>query len=100
MQRINLAPLRRLETSRTVLMDSVIKPYFEQRIDTYVDKNQVIQIDDHEFYVKHARPFFGKVSNGTEVKIDSSTPKRIYVWRIAPIWDTDAKQHEALRNRT
>lgn len=40
-------------------------------------KNQVIEIDDYEFYVKYARPFFGKVSNGTEVKIDSSTPKRI-----------------------
>ena len=57
-------------------------------------------INDYEFYVKYARPFFGKVSNGTEVKIDSSTPKRIQVLRIAPIWETDLKQEETLRNKS
>lgn len=47
--------------------------------------------------MKYARPFFGKVSNGTEVKIDSSTPKRVQVLRIAPIWETDMKQDEIAR---
>ena len=91
-----MAPLRRLDTSRTILMDTLIKPYFESRIDTYLHKNQVLDIDggeggdSYEFYVKYARPFFGKVSNGTEVKIDASTPKRIQVLRIAPIWENEA----------
>lgn len=69
--------MRRLESSRTLLMENIIKPYFENRLDSYLHKNQVIEIEEHEFYVKYSRPFFGKVSNGTEVKIDASTPKRI-----------------------
>jgi hypothetical protein len=99
LERINLAPLRRLDTSRTILMENVIKPYFEQRIDMFVHKNMVIEIEEYEFYVKYCRPFFGKISNGTEVKIDSSTPKRVHTLRIAPIWEDDAKQEEAVNNR-
>ena len=58
-------------------MENVIKPYFEQHIDMFIHKNQVIEIDEYEFYVKYSRPFFGRISNGTEVKIDSSTPKQV-----------------------
>jgi hypothetical protein len=55
----------------------------------HIHKNQIIEIDEYEFYVKYSRPFFGKISNGTEVKIDSTTPKKIQVLRIAPIWEND-----------
>lgn len=58
-------------------METVVKPHFEAHIDQYLHKNMVLEIDDYEFLVKYSRPFFGKIANGTEVKIDSSTPKRI-----------------------
>ena len=50
--------------------------------------------------MKYSRPFFGKVSNGTEVKIDSSTPKRIQVLRIAPIWENDQQQEDTIKNKS
>ena len=66
----------------------------------HIHKNQVIEIDEYEFYVKYSRPFFGKICNGTEVKIESAIPKEIQILRIAPIWDTNAQQEEAVRNRS
>jgi hypothetical protein len=60
----------------------------------------VIEIDDYEFYVKYARPFFGKICNGTEVKIESAIPKEVQILRIAPIWETNAKQEQAVRNKS
>ena len=38
--------------------------------------------------MKYCRPFFGVISNGTEVKMDSSMPKSVRVVRVAPIWPT------------
>jgi len=58
-------------------MDSYIKPFIEQNPDFYVHKNQILEFDEYEFYVKYARPFFGKVCPTTEIKIDSSTPKAV-----------------------
>lgn len=44
----------------------------------YVHKNQILEFEDYEFYVKYARPFFGRVDHAsTDIKIDSSTPKAI-----------------------
>jgi hypothetical protein len=71
LQRINLAPLRRLEVSRTLLMENSVRPYFEANIDANLHKNMVIEIEDQEFYVKYCRPFFGRIAEGTEIKIDS-----------------------------
>ena len=99
LQRINLAPLRRLDQSRTVIMENVIRPYFEAHLESHIHRNQVIEIDDYEFYVKYSRPFFGKISNGTEVKIDASAPKKIQVLRIAPIWATDAQLEQVHSNK-
>ena len=70
-ERINLAPLRRLDTSRSILMDSLIKPYFKANMGMCVHKNQILDIGDHEFYIRYSRPFFGRVCSGTEVKIES-----------------------------
>lgn len=72
-------------------MENIVKPYFEQHINMNIHKNQIIEIDDYEFYVKYSRPFFGKICNGTEVKIDSTTPKKVQILRVAPIWKTDEK---------
>jgi len=59
-------------------MDTAIKPYLEANPDFYAHKNQILEFDDYEFYVKYARPFFGRVDHlTTEIKIDSSTPKAI-----------------------
>lgn len=77
MQRVNLVPLRRLDNSRTVIMDNVIKPFLETHPEFYVHKNQILEFEDYEFYVKYSRPFFGKVTAETEIKIDSSTPKAV-----------------------
>ena len=59
----------------------------------------MLEIEEQEFYVKYARPFFGRISNGTEVKIDSSTPKRVQILRVAPIWTSDEKHEECVRNK-
>ncbi len=78
LQRLNLVPLRRLDNSRTAIYETAIKPFLEQNKDYYVHKNQVLEFDDYEFYVKYARPFYGKVVlNNTDIKIDSSTPKPV-----------------------
>lgn len=71
-------------------MENNIRPYFQSNLEMYIHKNQVLEIDDYEFYVKYSRPFFGKISNGTEVKIESTIPKEVQILRIAPIWDTNA----------
>ena len=95
-QRINLVPLRRLDNSRTAIFETAIKPFLEANPDYYVHKNQVLEFEDYEFYVKYSRPFFGRVDpNSTEIKIESSTPKPIQVMRVAPIWATDAKHEQA-----
>jgi hypothetical protein len=68
----------------------------EQNPDYYVHKNQVLEFEDYEFYVKYSRPFYGKIElNNTDIKIDSSTPKPVQVLRIAPLWDTDAQFEKA-----
>lgn len=77
-------------------MDNLIRPYFEANIDASLHKNMVIEIEDQEFYVKYSRPFFGKISNGTEIKIDNSVPRRIQSLRIAPIWETQEIFDEAI----
>lgn len=79
-------------------MENTVKPYFEDNIGLELHKGMVIEIDDYEFYIKYARPFFGKIQSGTEIKIDSSTPKQVQSIRIAPIWDTEAKLNEAAMN--
>ncbi len=81
-------------------MENVIKPYFEGHLDMHIHRMMTIEIEDQEFYVKYARPFFGKVSNGTQVKIDSGAPKRLQSIRIAPIWESDTEQHESEKNRS
>lgn len=58
-------------------MENSIRPFFQQNIEMYVHRNQIIEIDEHEFYVKYSRPFFGKICNGTEVKIESTIPKEV-----------------------
>lgn len=70
-------------------MDNTIRPYFSQNMEMYIHKNMVLEIDDYEFYIKYSRPFFGKISPNTEIKIESSTPKPINVLRIAPIWEKE-----------
>lgn len=76
-------------------MENSVRPYFEANIDANLHKNMVIEIEDHEFYVKYCRPFFGRIAEGTEIKIDSSVPKRVQNLRIAPIWEDDATYEEA-----
>lgn len=87
-QRINLVPLRRIEMSRHELLQTVLQPFFSSNIGTCLFKSQVIEINDQEFYVKYCRPYFGSISNGTEVKMDSSMPKSVRIVRVAPIWPT------------
>ncbi len=78
MQRINLVPLRRLDNSRTAIMDTAIRPILEANPAFYVHKNQILEFEDYEFYVKYARPFFGRIDHQTtEIKIESSTPKPV-----------------------
>ena len=48
--------------SRSLLMENSVRPYFEANLDANLHKNMVIEIEDHEFYVKYCRPFFGKIS--------------------------------------
>jgi hypothetical protein len=79
-------------------MENTVKPYFENNIGLELHKGMVIEIDDYEFYIKYARPFFGKVQTGTEIKIDSSAPKQVTSVRIAPIWESDEKLGEASIN--
>ena len=70
----------------------MIRPHFEARVEQIcLHKNQLIEIDEFELLIKYSRPYFGKVVSGTEVKIESSTPKRIQNIRIAPIWATEEK---------
>lgn len=76
-------------------MENVIKPFVEANPDFYVHKNQILEFEDYEFYVKYSRPFFGKVSPQTDIKIDSSTPKPIQVLRIAPIWEKENEYERA-----
>jgi hypothetical protein len=78
LQRVNLVPLRRLDNSRTAIFETAIKPIIEERKEYYVHKNQVLEFDDYEFYVKYSRPFFGKIDlANTDIKIDSSTPRPV-----------------------
>ena len=56
-------------------MENTVKPFFENSINLELHKGMILEIDDYEFYIKYSRPYFGKVQNGTEIKIDSSTPK-------------------------
>ena len=89
-QRVNLVPLRRLDNSRTAIFETAIKPHLEENPNFYIHKNQILEFDEYEFYVKYARPLFGKIDLATtDIKIDSSTPKPVQVLRIAPIWNTD-----------
>ena len=100
LQRVNLVPLRRLDNSRTAIMDTAIKPFLEANPEFYVHKNQILEFEDYEFYVKYARPFFGRVDAGsTEIKIDSATPKPVQVMRIAPIWEDDGAHERANNHR-
>lgn len=46
LQRINLAPLRRLESSRSTLLENLIKPYFESHLEQTLHKNMIIEIDE------------------------------------------------------
>lgn len=71
-------------------MDTAIKPFLQANPDFYVHKNQILEFEDYEFYVKYSRPFFGRVDiTSSEIKIDSSTPKAVQIMRIAPIWEND-----------
>ena len=74
--------------SKSELLQSVLKPYFSNSIGSCLFKGQVFEIQDNEFFVKYCRPFFGAISNGTEVKMDSSMPKSVRIVRVAPIWPT------------
>ena len=97
-QRINLVPLRRIDMTKNELLQTVLKPYFSQNIGSCLFKGQVFEIQEHEFFVKYCRPFFGAISNGTEVKMDSSMPKSVRVVRVAPIWATQEAYTEASKN--
>jgi hypothetical protein len=52
LKRINLVPLRRLDNSRTAIIDTAIKPFLETHPEFYVHKNQILEFEDYEFYVK------------------------------------------------
>ena len=39
LERINLMPLRRLETSRQILMDEQVQPYFQSHVGQCLHKN-------------------------------------------------------------
>ena len=67
-------------------MENTIRPFFNNHNDMHIHKNQIIEIDDYEFFVKYSRPFFGLITPNTEIKIDSSTPKQVQLLRVAPIW--------------
>ena len=97
-QRINLVPMRRLEMSKSILLQNILKPYFRSNIGNCLHKGQQLDIQDNEFYVKYNRPFFGSVQNCTEVKMDSSVPKSVRMLRIAPIWDTSEELKKAQRS--
>ena len=90
-------PLRRIEMSKNELLRNVLKPFFSGSIGSCLFKGQVIEIQEHEFFVKYCRPFFGAISNGTEVKMDSSMPKAVRVVRVAPIWPTQEAFNTASR---
>ena len=94
-QRINLVPMRRLEMSKSILLQNILKPYFRSNIGNCLHKGQQLDIQDNEFFVKYNRPFFGSVQNCTEVKMDSSVPKSVRMLRIAPIWDTSEELKKA-----
>lgn len=51
--------------------------------------------DGNEFFIRYARPFFGRIVPETEIKIDSDLPKNIRNVRIAPIWNTQAEYEQA-----
>lgn len=53
----------------------------------YLFKGKVLEIDNHEFFVKYSRPFFGQVNNQMAIKIESSLPQSIQVLKLAPIWN-------------
>jgi hypothetical protein len=80
-------------------LETAIKPFLDSNPEFYVHKNQILEFEDYEFYVKYSRPFFGRMTPTTEIKIDSSTTKAVQILRIAPIWESDQKQEEASSNR-
>ena len=99
MQRISLVPLKRLDNSRTAIFETAIKPFLKENPDFFIHKNQVLEFEDYEFYVKYARPFFGKINlDTTDVKIDASTPKHVQTIRIAPLWANDLAYEKASAN--
>lgn len=59
----------------------------------------MLDIDGREFFVKYARPHFGAITNGTEVKINQNMPKNIRTVRIAPIWPTNEEFKQAQANK-
>ena len=91
-----LSPMKRYLISKQWLLDNVLQPFFQKNL----FKNQVVKIDEeHEFFIRYCRPFFGKIQLGTNVKIDTSVPKTIINLRVAPIWATQAEYDHACQNR-
>ena len=59
-------------------MQNLLKPYFTSHIGVCLHKDQVLQIGKSQrFLVRYARPYYGIINQGTEVKIDNSPPKKL-----------------------
>jgi len=94
--RINLVPLQPMTTSRSTLMQNILKPYFTSHIGMCLHKDMVLQIGrSQRFLVRYARPYFGVINQGTEVKIDHNAPRKLQRIRIAPIWETQEEYTQA-----
>ena len=100
LDRLILSPMKRYSISKQELLNNVLQPFFQKNLEKCLFKNQVVEIDDeHEFFIRYCRPFFGKIQLGTNVKIDTNVPKTIINLRVAPIWVTQAEYDHACQNR-
>ncbi len=84
---IYLTPLKRVTTSQQALLTQSVLTYLQSRADQFTHKNHTFETaDGNEFFIRYARPFFGRIVSETEIKIDADLPKNIRNVRIAPIW--------------
>ena len=48
-----------------------------QTPDIYLFKGKVLKIDNYELLVKYARPLFGWINQGLQIKIDTTVPRSV-----------------------
>lgn len=49
--------------------------------------------------MRHTRPFFGVISDTTDIRLDAEIPKAIKNIRIAPIWVSNDSYNNAVTNK-